>query len=160
MNKSGDPIVLVNGSISRFAEQTRNPGLEIVRPDGDPTHPNTERRKVLIVDDHRLIADTLAEILENAGFDTRAAYDGWQALDIAGRFHPDWLLTDVLMPQMNGVELAVAMRQAHPATAILLFSGQAGVSEILNEGLRRGYTFELIAKPVHPMKLIERLRQK
>ena len=142
------------------AEETRKPLIELVRPDGEPVRPELARLKVLVVDDHRLIADTLREILDNSGFDARAAYDGWQALDVANRFHPDWLLSDVLMPQMNGVELAIAMRQAHPAAGILLFSGQAGVSEILNEGLRRGYTFELIAKPVHPLKLIERLREK
>lgn len=142
------------------AESTRRSGPEPVRPDGDPVLPDAERLKVLIVDDHRLIADTLAEILINTGFEARAAYDGWQALAIADRFHPDWLLSDVLMPQMNGVELAIAIRQAHPATAVLLFSGQAGVSEILEEGLQRGYTFELIAKPVHPLKIVERLREK
>ena len=115
--------------------------------------------KILIVDDHRLIADTLAEILGNAGFDAIAAYDGWDALEKASRFHPNWVLTDVLMPRMNGVELAIAMRKNYPSSSILLFSGQAGISEILQEGQRQGYQFELIAKPIHPMRLIERLRQ-
>lgn len=142
------------------AEPTRRSGPALVRPDSEPVEPDAARLKVLVVDDHRLIADTLAEILINTGFEARAAYDGWQALEIASRFHPDWLLSDVLMPQMNGMELAIAIRQAHPATAVLLFSGQAGVSEILEEGLQRGYTFELVAKPVHPLKLIERLREK
>ena len=118
-----------------------------------------DRRKILVVDDHRLIADTLSEILMNAGFDAVAAYDGWDALDKASRFHPNWVLTDVLMPKMNGVELAIAMRQNYPASSILLFSGQAGISEILQEGARQGYEFELIAKPIHPLKLIERLKQ-
>lgn len=115
--------------------------------------------KVLIVDDQRLIADTLAEILNNTGFDAVAAYDGFDALDKAARFHPHWIVTDVLMPRMNGVELAIALRKNFPASSILLFSGQAGISEILNEGNRQGYQFELLAKPIHPMKLIERLKQ-
>lgn len=116
------------------------------------------RRRILIVDDHRLIADTLVEILGDAGFEAAAAYDGWEALDLASRTEPDWLLSDVLMPRMNGVELAIAFRQAHPNATILLFSGQAGVSEILHEGRQRGYDFELIAKPIHPLKLIQRLK--
>lgn len=122
-------------------------------------NPNSEkaRAKVLVVDDQRLIADTLAEILNNAGFDAVAAYDGWEALEKATRFRPDWMITDVLMPRMNGVELAIAMKKNHPATTILLFSGQAGISELLQEGHRQGYQFELIPKPVHPLKLIERL---
>ena len=75
----------------------------------------------------------------------------------ARRFHPDYVLSDVLMPRMNGVELAIAIRKMLPAVKIFLFSGQAGISEILQEGQRQGYDFELIAKPIHPLKLIERL---
>lgn len=120
----------------------------------------SQRRKikVMVVDDQQLIADTLAEILGNAGFDAVAAYDGKEALELASRFHPDQLLCDVLMPRMNGVELAIAMRRNYPKATILLFSGQAGISEILQDGQRQGYEFELIAKPIHPLKLIERLK--
>lgn len=120
--------------------------------------PNWARPRVLVVDDHRLIADSLAEILENAGFNAAVAYDGWEALELAARFRPDCLISDVLMPRMNGVELAITIRNSHPATTILLFSGQAGISEILQDGHRRGYEFELISKPIHPLRLIERLK--
>lgn len=126
----------------------------------DDTAAEVRRTKVLVVDDHRLIAETLAEILVNAGFEALPAYDGWEALEVASRFHPDWLLSDVLMPRMNGVELAITLQQTFPQTSILLFSGQAGISDILLEGQQRGYEFELIAKPVHPLKLIQRLRQR
>jgi CheY-like chemotaxis protein len=115
--------------------------------------------KVLVVDDNKLIADTITEILEGAGFRADTAYDGWMALEMARRLKPDYLLSDVLMPRMNGVELAIAVRKLYPAARILLFSGQAGISEILLEGRRQGFEFELIAKPVHPLKLIERLKE-
>jgi CheY-like chemotaxis protein len=117
------------------------------------------RPRVLIVDDQKLIADTLAEILAEADFDATACYNGKQALEIAARFHPQWLISDVLMPQMNGVALAIAIRQSYPQTSILLFSGQAGISEILLQAHREGYEFELIAKPIHPTTLINRLKQ-
>ena len=127
----------------------------------DAASPKREHdsRKVLVVDDQKLIADTLAEILTNAGFDAVAAYDGWEALDKASRFHPHWVITDVLMPRMNGMELAITMRKNYPGSSILLFSGQAGISEIIEDGHRQGYEFELIAKPIHPLRLIERLQQ-
>jgi CheY-like chemotaxis protein len=115
--------------------------------------------KILVVDDERRIADTLSEILELAGFHVTVAYDGWEALERAAQLHPDYLLSDVLMPHMNGVELAIAIRKIYPAAKILLFSGQAGISEILREGQKRGFDFELLAKPIHPRNLIERLKE-
>ena len=125
----------------------------------DAERPQDSPSKVLIVDDQPLIADTLAEILGSAGFNAIAAYDGFDALDKAFRFLPNWVLTDVLMPRMNGVELAITLRQTYPTSSILLFSGQAGISEIIQDGHHAGYQFELIAKPIHPMRLIERLKQ-
>lgn len=116
------------------------------------------RTRVLVVDDQALIADSLALILREEGFDAIAAYNGWDALKAVPHFHPDWLISDVLMPNMNGVQLAITFRQQYPKVAILLFSGQAGISEILQDGHRRGYQFELIAKPIHPLKLVERLK--
>lgn len=121
--------------------------------------PQPTRTKVLVVDDEKLIVDTIVEILTAAGFDVVGSADGWAALDAAARFHPDYLLSDVLMPKMNGVELAIAMRKMYPSIKILLFTGQAGISRLLLEGQQQGYEFELIAKPIHPLKLIERLQQ-
>jgi DNA-binding NtrC family response regulator len=141
------------------ADEPAKPPAESTLAAPDPEPGKTSRAKVLVVDDQRLIADTLAEILNKTGFDAVAAYDGFDALDKASRFRPHWVLTDVLMPRMNGVELAIAMRKNYPGSAILLFSGQTGISEIIEEGHSQGYQFELIAKPVHPMRLIERLRQ-
>jgi CheY-like chemotaxis protein len=123
----------------------------------DSKQPEQRRRKVLVVDDEKRIADTLTEILEMAGFQVVSAYDGWDALEVAAKFQPDCVLSDVLMPRMNGVELAIAISKMFPVARILLFSGQAGISDILLEGQRQGFDFELIAKPIHPLKLIERL---
>jgi CheY-like chemotaxis protein len=117
------------------------------------------RPKILVVDDERLLADTTAAILRHAGFETRIAYDGFVALEVAGSFRPDYILTDIMMPAMNGVELAIAITKMYPVTKILLFSGQAGISEILEQSKAKGFEFPLLAKPVHPAKLIEGLRK-
>jgi CheY-like chemotaxis protein len=128
--------------------------------DADATENKAARPRVLIVDDEKLIADTCAEILEGAGFQTKTAYDGWAAVEMVPQFQPDYLLTDVLMPRMNGVELAIYVSTMFPAAGILLFSGQAGISEILLKANEQGYEFELVAKPIHPIKLIECLQQR
>jgi CheY-like chemotaxis protein len=121
--------------------------------------PAQHRPRILVVDDEKLIADTIAEILEGVGFHVAVAYDGWSALEIAARFQPEYLLSDVLMPRMNGVDLAIAVQKTYPAARVLLLSGQAGISEILLSGQKRGFEFELVAKPIHPLKLIERLKE-
>jgi CheY-like chemotaxis protein len=114
--------------------------------------------RVLVVDDERLLANTTAAILRGAGFTTRTAYDGWEALDAIQSFQPQYILTDVVMPRMNGVQLAITVSKMFPTIKVLLFSGQVGISEILEESHQSGYEFPLLAKPVHPLKLIECLK--
>ena len=135
-----------------------SPGLPLAESD----HPELDRvtPQVLIVDDEKLLADTTAAILRRAGFETRTAYDGWKALEIARSFRIDHLLTDVMMPFMNGVELAIAITKLHPSTRVLLVSGQAGITDILREGRVQGYEFPLLAKPVHPLALVEALKRR
>ena len=125
----------------------------------ESTQSKPARTRVLVVDDERLVADTTAEILSGAGFDAKSVYDGWAALEMARSFLPDVLLTDVMMPQMNGVELAMTFSKTLPNTKVLLFSGQAGISVVLDQGRDQGYEFPLIGKPIHPTKLIQTLRQ-
>ncbi len=113
---------------------------------------------LLVVDDEETVANTTVEILNMAGFCAFVAYDGQTALELAAKFHPDILLTDVVMPDMNGVELAVAISNLLPRTQILLISGQAGTIDLLEKARSEGHAFELVAKPIHPLKLIERLK--
>ena len=119
----------------------------------------SQKPTVLVVDDERVIADTMTEILKLSGFHAVCAYDGQSALELAMRISPDIVLSDVVMPHMNGVQLAIAVREALPSTEILLLSGQAGITELLKRGEDKGYSFELIPKPVHPEELLQRLRK-
>jgi len=118
-----------------------------------------KKTTVLVVDDERLIADTMTEILQRSGYHAACAYDGESALELALHLNPDFVLSDIVMPHMNGVQLAIAIRKSLPGAEIILLSGQAGVMEILERGRKEGYSFELIAKPVHPEKLLHRLQQ-
>lgn len=138
-----------------FVDESGNDFRRAFSEDGSPSaSAESSKPRVLVVDDERLIADTCAQILENAGLEARIAYDGWSALEMLADFRPDYLLTDVLMPDMNGVQLAIAVKKMFPNANILLFSGQAGISDILLEGREQGHEFELIAKPLHPLKLL------
>jgi DNA-binding NtrC family response regulator len=112
---------------------------------------------IFVVDDERVIADTLCAILRLSGYDARAFYDAESALRGCGDQQPDFVISDVSMPGMNGVEMAVQIREQIPGCRVLLFSGNAGTSEVLDAAHQRGYDFELLAKPVHPKDLLARL---
>ncbi len=117
-----------------------------------------EKRKVLVVDDERVIADTLVIILRRSGFDAVAAYSGEQSLEVAADFRPDMIISDVIMADMNGIDTAIQIRSLLPNCKVLLFSGQAATADLLERARAQGYEFEILAKPVHPQDLLARLR--
>jgi len=115
-------------------------------------------QRVLVVDDERLIAETVTAILNANGFEAVEAHNGEEALEAARKVRPDIVLSDVLMPKMSGVELGIKIRLEFPGTRIFLFSGQAATSELMRKAQDDGYTFELFPKPIHPEELIAKLR--
>lgn len=117
-----------------------------------------EKRKllVLVVDDERVIADTLSMILSRSGFSTMTAYDG-VAAGACKRRPPDLVISDVMMPGMTGVELAITVAQTIPACKILLFSGQAATVDLLEKARDAGYNFTTLTKPVHPTDMLRRI---
>jgi DNA-binding response OmpR family regulator len=116
------------------------------------------KRSVLVVDDEKRIADTLKLILRSKGYAAEAAYDGLSAIEIFREFRPDLIISDVVMPGMNGVEMAIAICNEFSDCRVLLFSGQAVTADILEEARTRGHEFELLAKPVHPDELLHKVR--
>ena len=119
---------------------------------------NHQKPKVLVADDERVIADTLAMILNQSGFEARAVYSGEKALELVPTFAPDMLISDVIMGGLNGIDAAIKVRALLPKIKILLFSGQAATADLLEKARAQGYEFEILAKPVHPQDLLSRLR--
>jgi CheY-like chemotaxis protein len=111
--------------------------------------------RVLVADDEQVIANTLAIILNQAGFEARAVYSGEKAIDALDTFHPDMLISDVIM---TGIEAAIQTRAKLPKCKILLFSGQAATADLLERARTQGHEFEILAKPVHPTDLLAKLR--
>jgi CheY-like chemotaxis protein len=118
----------------------------------------TPKRKVLVADDEQVIANTLAIILNQAGFDARAVYSGEDALQALDTFLPDMLITDVIMPGITGIEVGIAVRTRLPQCKVLLFSGQAATASLLEKARHEGHEFEVLAKPIHPTDLLAKLR--
>jgi len=117
-----------------------------------------QRRVVFVVDDEFIIAQTLATILNHSGFEAIAFDNPEEAFAARDEVKPDLLISDVRMPGMSGIELAVRFRQVQPNCKVLLFSGQASTSDLLKEARNQGYDFELLTKPVHPADLLAKIR--
>jgi CheY-like chemotaxis protein len=124
-----------------------------------PETSNTSTKpRVLVADDEQVIANTLAIILNQAGFEARAVYSGEKAVEALESFQPDMLISDVIMTGMTGIEAAIETRKRRPACKILLFSGQAATADLLEKARAQGHEFEILAKPVHPTDLLAKLR--
>ena len=113
--------------------------------------------RIFVVDDERVISDTLAKILQLSGFEAIPFTNPLEALNDAQFHAPDLLLSDVSMPELSGIDLAVQMRLKCPNCRILLFSGQASTVDLLRTAHGQGYDFQLISKPVHPKDLLRRI---
>ena len=78
-------------------------------------------RRIVVVDDEKRIADTLALILRSAGYVAEVAYDGISGLALCGEYRPDLVISDVVMPGMSGIELAMEISRELPTCRILLY---------------------------------------
>lgn len=120
--------------------------------------PKPNSKYIIVVDDEQVIASTLAIILRRNGFETAAYTNPLEALDSAQVKAPDLLISDVMMPEMSGVELAIQLQAVCPECKILLFSGQAQTVDLLQKARAQGHSFELLSKPIHPTDLLNGIR--
>jgi CheY-like chemotaxis protein len=143
-------------------------GIRLGHP-GFPPHDSSTPRSaqestdsvgtVLVVDDERLIADTISAILTEHGFVAFKAYSGEEAVRLAAQMQPDIVLSDVLMPMMSGIQMAILIKESLPTTRIVLLSGQAATAGLMRQAAAAGHNFELLAKPIHPEELVKRLKE-
>jgi CheY-like chemotaxis protein len=124
-----------------------------------PEKPNV-RIRIIVADDEPLIATTLVEILGIGGFDAEAVSDGLAAIERARTIRPDILLSDVQMPNMNGIEAAKKIRGFLPNCRIVLLSGHVETGELLKRARAEGHEFEVLTKPIGPEDLLSALREK
>jgi DNA-binding response OmpR family regulator len=117
------------------------------------------RHSILVVDDESAIADTMTEILSRSGYLAMTAYDAEEALETALVTPPELLITDVMLPGMSGIELAITMRRIFPDCKILLCSGQAIALDLHASAQSKGHNFTLLTKPIHPREMLAHVAQ-
>jgi CheY-like chemotaxis protein len=113
------------------------------------------QQSILIVDDEFGLAEILRDMLRECGYDVTLAISGRLALDILAEQKVDLVITDIMMPVMDGIELAAAMRtsEAHRSTPIIMMtslpSAMPQQGNLFNAILRKPFTPELLLKTIH-----------
>ena len=114
-------------------------------------------RTVLVVDDDPVIVRLLEVNFEMEGFAVRTAADGLEGLESAKAQHPDVIVSDVMMPRMDGLQLVNELK-ADPATAsipVILLSAKAQADDV-RAGLDAGAD-DYVTKPFEPLDLLDRV---
>jgi CheY-like chemotaxis protein len=112
-------------------------------------------QKVLIVDDDRLVADTLTLIFERNGFNAKAAYSADEALEFSREFSPNLLLCDVTMPARDGLSLVEDMTREQPACRILVLTGfYSNLKSVREQANRLARPLGVLTKPCQPAELL------
>ena len=112
-------------------------------------------RRVLIVDDEPVVADTLRLIFQKNGFEAQSANSADEAMECAATFAPELMLCDINMPEKDGVELISAMNQDHPACRILVLTGAYGsMARVRDFAVTLKRKLPILAKPCAPSEVL------
>ncbi|MGI4828182.1 MAG: response regulator [Janthinobacterium lividum] len=117
------------------------------------------KARVLVVDDDRLVADTLCMIYQVNGFESEARYSAAEGFERAKSFAPDMVLCDVTMPEESGIQLAHRMMDALPGTRMLLLTAYASNAATVHaHSQRMNRPLKLLSKPCRPDDLLRETR--
>ena len=112
-------------------------------------------QRVLVVDDDRLVADTLALIFEKSGFAAKTAYSAEQGLEYARQFSPHLLLCDVTMPGRDGLSLVSDISRELPGCRILVLTGfYSNLKSVREQANRLQRPLGVLTKPCQPAELL------
>ena len=114
--------------------------------------------RVFIVDDEPVIASTLATILRLSGYQATSFQNPLDALQRAPIDRPGLLISDIVMPQLSGIELAIQVKAICPACKVLLFSGSASYLDFSQDAERLDHHFHILPKPIYPGDLLRAIQ--
>jgi CheY-like chemotaxis protein len=117
------------------------------------------KHRVLVVDDVRLVADSLALIFERNGFSALACYSGEDALGRIHAFSPDLLLCDISMPGMDGLTLVQQVARELPSCRIIVLTGfYSNLAPVHDQLEKLSRPDEIFLKPCQPAELLQKAR--
>jgi len=110
-------------------------------------------KSILVIDDERLVRESMAVYLEDSGFNVIQAEDGQQGIVLFCEFNPDLVLCDLRMPEMDGMTLLKELSQLSPDTPVIIISGAGQIHDVV-EALRFG-ALDYLVKPINDMAVLE-----
>lgn len=110
---------------------------------------------VVVVDDERPLVDLVARYLRREGYEVHAAYDGNEALEVIGRVAPEVIVLDLMLPGIDGLEVARRVREDADPYIVMLTARTEEVDRIV--GLRVGAD-DYVTKPFSPNELVARIQ--
>ena len=111
--------------------------------------------RILVVDDEPSVAETLEMILLGRRYDVRVAFSAKEAIEVVAMWEPEVAIVDVMLPQMNGIELGIVIKENYPNCRVVLVSGHPDSGGLLEEAQDRGFSFEILPKPLQPASILE-----
>jgi DNA-binding NtrC family response regulator len=121
--------------------------------------PEESVRSVFVVDDEPVIVLTVTAILNHSGFHATGFESADAAIQATESESPDLLITDVSMPGMNGIDLAIRFKSLCPNCRTILFSGHVSTADLLKDAKAQGHDFEILPKPIHPKDMLDAIRK-
>jgi CheY-like chemotaxis protein len=114
--------------------------------------------KVLVIDDDHLVRYTLSKILQRNGYDVTTASDGKRAMTVFRDARPDVVITDIIMPEQEGIETILKIRSERPEVKIIAISGGARNRNLGYLGMAEAFgADDVISKPFEAEELLSRL---
>jgi len=122
-----------------------------------PDRHRTLAWRVLVVDDEKNICDLFQRLLDQQGYDVRTASCGQEALEILRNFPADLVITDMVMPRMDGMQLLAYIKEQYPDLDVIMATGYGTIEDAV-EAMRRG-AYNFITKPFKAPELMQMTEQ-
>lgn len=115
-------------------------------------------KKILVIDDDAMVRDTIVEILESEGYEVVSAGDGVRGLALFRREQPALVITDIIMPEKEGIETITEIRGSYPATKVIAISGGSRIGNVdFLKMARLLGAHDVISKPFDPDDFLSRV---
>jgi len=126
----------------------------------EPLKKSTVKQKILVVEDEFGLQELFRDIFQMEGYDVRIAVDGKNGYEIYQDFKPDLVFTDVVMPEMSGIELVRKIRGEDPDIKVIFISGFFGIKRLKDDLLKdvREYGYPMLAKPFKTSAMLEMVK--